>query len=114
MSALIVAGITVPVARTGVVKRAPDRIGSASRAYAGNLRTTYRAEKRNWTIPTQLLTDTDALALEAAVALGVAVTCSGAILGGSISCEIEVQDSIYTPLTNGVFRRTLVLAVREI
>lgn len=115
MSALVIASITVPVGRGGAVKKPPERIGTASRAYSGALRTTFRAQKRNWQITTNLLSDSDANAIETAIALGAAVSCSGDILGGTISCEVEVtSDGAYTPLHGGTFRRVLVLLLREV
>ena len=114
MSVLVIAGITVPLARSGITKKAPERVGNSSRAFAGNLRSTWRVEKRVWGVTTQWLTDSDAAAIEAAVALGAQVTCSGTLLPASLTCEVEVSDGQYLPLHGGSYRRTLNLTLREV
>lgn len=114
MASLTIAGITVPVARGGFTKKAPERTGSSTRAYAGSLRSTWRVAKRNWQATTPPMSETDCAAVEAAVALGVQVTCAGTVLGGSVTCEVEVGDGPYVPLTNATFRRVLVLTLREV
>lgn len=113
---LSVAGITVHTARTQAVETI-DRIGSSSRAYAGNLRSTVRAEKRTWKITTTPMLTADSTTLRAAVALAAQVTCSGNMLGGSVTCEVEVVDGQYiasNPSDGLFFRRALVLTLREV
>jgi hypothetical protein len=80
MPFLVVAGITVPVAEGGASKLPPERVGSSGRAYAGNLRSTVRAEKRGWQARTGLLTNDEAAAIEAAVGLAAQVPCGGTAL----------------------------------
>lgn len=116
MSFVVVAALVVPVMEGQAVERVV-RIGSSNRAYAGNLRSTVRAEKREWQITTGLLTITEANTLKAAVALAAQVACSGDALGGSVTCEVEVGDGAYINTTTvdgtGVLR-SLVLTLREV
>ena len=114
MAFLVVGGVTVHVATSGATKKAIERIGSSTRAFAGNLRTTVRAEKRAWQFTTHWLTNTDAAALETAVALGAHVVCSGDALGGSITCEGTLGDGPYLPKAGATFRRQVVLTLREV
>ncbi len=114
MAFLVVAGITVHVMTSGASRKAVERIGSSTRAFAGNLRTTVRVEKRAWQFTTKWLSNTDAAAIETAVALGAHVACSGDALGGSITCEVTVGDGPYLPKSGGTFRRQVVLTLREV
>lgn len=114
MPFLVIAGITVPAvsASDEVV-----RIGTSGRAYAGNLRSFIRAEKREWKVETGLLTNAEATALKAAVALGAQVTCSGDALGGSVTCEVEIGQGGYisTAAADGTgVLRSLSLTIREV
>jgi hypothetical protein len=114
---LAIAGITVHVAR-GQASESIERIGSSSRAYAGNLRSRVRAEKRTWKVTTTPMLSADATTLRAAVALAAQVSCSGNALGGTVTCEVEVSDSPYvatgTTADTFNFRRPLALTLREV
>jgi hypothetical protein len=116
MAFLIIAGITVPVLEGQAVQHV-ERGGSSTRAFAGNLRSQWRYEKRAWQVTTGLLTNTEDAALRTAVALAAQVTCSGDALGGSVTCEVEVADDGYTNTTTtdatGVMR-SLALLLREV
>lgn len=115
MAFLVVSGITVPALEGSATERIV-RIGSSFRAFAGNLRSTVRAEKREWQITTYPMSNTASATLKAAVDLAEQVTCSGDMLGGSVTCEVEVGDSAYPTLANdatGVMR-THVLTLREV
>lgn len=107
---------SVPVGEGQAVKRI-ERIGFSSRAYAGGLRSSVRAEKRTWQVTTGLMTDAEINTLIAAVALGAQVTCSGNALGGSVTCEVEVGDDahINVATTDGLgFLHAVVLTLREV
>jgi hypothetical protein len=110
---LVVAGITVHIAR-GQAVESIERIGSSSRAYAGNLRSAVRAEKATSTP----MIAADATTLRAAVALAAQVACSGNMLGGTVTCEVEVSDAPFVgtgATADGFnFRRVLALTLREV
>lgn len=114
MAFLVIAGITVPV--SGVVTKAREQGGLTSRAFAGNLRSTVRWSKRTWVATTKILPEIDALALEAAIADGEFVTCSGDYLGGDVTALVTLGDAtavkVATPA--GGWRRPLVLTIREV
>src|SRR5579884_3291645 len=115
MAFLTIAGITIPVAvASGATKKAPETGGADSRAFAGNLRTTVRYEKRNWQFTTTPLLDAAAAAIETACAGGAFVTVAGDAVGGvNVTCRITVGDGGYTKV-HGTFRRVLVLTAREV
>lgn len=116
MPALVIAGITVPVLDGGASEQVV-RIGTQQRAYAGNLLTAIRAEKREWAIASTLVTQAEANTLRAAVALGAHVACSGDMLGGAVTCSVEVREIPFTgaATTDGTgFLRTLSLTLREV
>lgn len=113
MPFLVVGGITVPVAVNGAVKKAPERIGTSERAFAGNLRTAIRAEKRAWQATTKPLSNTDAASIETAITLGAHVSCSGDLLGATVTCQVTASDGPYHA-TGASFKRVLVLTLREV
>jgi hypothetical protein len=119
MAFLVIAGITVHIAR-GQAVESIERIGTAPgfRAYAGNLRSAVRAEKRSWKVTSTPMIAADATTLRAAVALAAQVACSGNALGGTVTCEVEVNDSPYlataTTADGFNFRRVLALTLREV
>lgn len=97
MSFLIINGNAYEVISTGgAQRRTPVRIGSATRAAAGNLRLQYSAEKRVWSFPLAPLTEAQDTTLVADTALGVFVTCSGSALkGASVTCSVEIGETQY-------------------
>jgi hypothetical protein len=116
MAVLVSAGITVPVIAPGATKDIV-RLGTSSRAYAGNLRSSVRAEKREWEVLTSMLTQAEAVTLEAAVASAAQVSCSGDLLGATITCEVTVGKQQYPPYNGGDglgFMRQLPLTIREV
>lgn len=117
MSFLVIAGITVPVAEGSFKEAEREKGGSQTRAFAGNLRSTERWNKRVWNLTTALMLDADCSTLKSAVQLGVVVTCSGDALGGSVSCVATIgeTDNTSTATTDGKgFMRTLALTLREV
>lgn len=113
MAFLVIAGITVPVAIGGASVLAPERIGSSQRAFDGSLRTSVRLEKRGWRFRTPPRWVDDWSVLEAAVADGVAVACSGDAIGAAVSCEVTLADADLVAVPGG-FRKALTLNLREI
>ena len=113
MAFLIIAGLTIPVAPDGATKKAIESGGSDSRAYAGNLRSTTRWERNQWQFTTKHLSESDASAIETALAGGPFVSCSGDALGTTVTCRVTVGDGPYRQ-TSGGFRRSLVLTLRQV
>jgi hypothetical protein len=116
MPFLIVAGITVPVME-GAASERPEESAVDVRAVTGALRTAVVWEKRSWSATTGLLTNAEAAALKAAVAMGAHVTCSGDMLGGSMTCRVHVTEGAYINVTTddgtGAMR-TLGLTIRQV
>lgn len=67
----------------------PVLIGEQSRAYAGNLRSSIRGQKRVWSAMTGYLDTTDKEALLAAVYGETHITGSGDLLGGSLTVSVK-------------------------
>ena len=113
MPFLVIDGLTVPVSTSGAQVLAPERIGSSARTFDGSLRTTVRFEKRGWRFRTPSRPVADWADLEAAVAFGAFVECSGDAIGGTVTCEVTVSDADLVPVAGG-FRKSLTLTLREI
>lgn len=88
MPALIIGGVTIPgvVAARRTVVEAVER----DRAYANNLLATQiAAEKDEWAIEVSHVTVAELATIEAALAGTPPITCSGDLLGGSVSCHVQ-------------------------
>jgi hypothetical protein len=98
-------------------KKDIERIGTSGRAFAGNLRSVVRLEKRNWTVTTSLLLDVDATSLEVAVANGIQMAVTGDLVGGgTVFCEGTITDSTYLSVNSSDgkgFMRQLTLQLKE-
>lgn len=113
MPFLVIAGITVPVAPDGAAVLPLERVGSSARAFDGSLRSSVRLEKRGWRFRTPLRSVETWTALEAAVAEGAEVLCSGDAIGDGATCEVTVGDAELVPVAGG-FRKALTLVLREV
>lgn len=113
MPFLQIDGITVPVSPSGATVLAPERIGSSARTFDGSLRTTVRFEKRGWKFRTPPRPISSWATLEAAIAFGAFVECSGDALGGTVVCEVTISDADLIPVKGG-FRKVLTLTLREV
>ena len=115
---LVVASLTVPIVDTGAQRAANEMGGSDSRAYAGNLRSTRRWQKRVWKMTTAFLAETDAETLESAIALGKAVVISGNAIGAGVAAIATPIDSPqYTNVDGGTglgFMRQVSMTIREV
>lgn len=115
MPFLTIAGTTIPVSVAGASKKSLERIGSSSRAFAGGLRSTVRAEKRVWQFTTRWLTEAEAAVIEALYNNAEFVSCAGDALGATISCEVTQSDSPMVAIAgSGTFKRQLTLILREV
>lgn len=116
MGFLTVAGIPLDVQTTGAMQREPTRIGASTRAFSGALRSSVRAEKREWAFTLAPLPVASANALRSAVANGALVACSGDALGATITCEVTVTSD--EPVPDGAqavgFQRILTLRLLEV
>lgn len=97
MPALVVGGVTIPVAPAGNQR---NRLDSVDRQRAFD--NTYRASatgtaKREWSFSTPLVARAIAdSTYEPALAIVTAQACSGDVLGGSVSCCAEITG--WTPV----------------
>lgn len=114
MSFLTLDGVVVPVTPNGAQEGAIERIGSESRAYAGNLRSTVREEKRSWTFTTRSLSSSEESDIRAAIADGAFITMSGDILGGASLLVSAALNGAPSTKVKGGFRNVLTLTVREV
>jgi hypothetical protein len=115
MPYLSVAGIVISVALDGAGEKVPEYIGSDSRTYAGGLRSTERAQKRNWAFTTKGLLIANAEAIRTACSHGAIVACVGDLLGDGVStyqCRVTFGDAPMMKVRGG-HRRVLQLVLRE-
>lgn len=106
MPALVVGGVTIKVAREGV-QRDRDDASDRSRAFDN----TYRASvtgtaKRTWAFSTPPLARATADTYEATLGVVSPQTCSGDILGASISCCSEITGNV--PLVIGTAQYSVI------
>jgi hypothetical protein len=80
VAALVVGGITVPVAVGGEQIRTPVEVGDRAQAFDGSALTTVRAYKRSFSFITSLMPLASADALDTALRT-IPVSCSGDLIG---------------------------------
>lgn len=118
MSFLVIAGQSIPVAEGGAAERT-ERIGTQQSAFAGNLLSSIRAEKRVWPVTTGFLLQSEYDDLRASLALGAHVVCAGDMIGAApVTCAaVEIGDGAYVTVTSSDglgFMRTLAFTLREV
>lgn len=102
MPALVVGSVTVPVAAADGVTESRPQIGEVVRAFDGTPRSSVRAKVREWDIQTVPMTATAAASLLTQLEGSHPITCSGDLLGGTLSCtptEITVTPQKITGST---------------
>lgn len=113
MAFLTIAGVTYEVERQGAREGTPERIGEEIRAFAGNLLSTVRAEKRVWDYRVPLLSTSARNTLRTAIANGVIVSVSGEQVGAAKDCVVSVEDETPTQEA-GTYEYSLRLRIREV
>ena len=94
MAFLVVAGVTVPVA-LNTTSGAPVEAGERVRAWDNSMLSTVRDFKDEWQVTTALMLRADADTLKAALQGTPPLTCSGDLLGGSVSCHAVITGERY-------------------
>lgn len=103
MAYLVVGGVTVPVAADSPPTHRLPQIGEVVRAFDGSPRSSVQAEAPEWEIRTAILTDAAANTLLAVLRGAHPITCSGDLLGSSMSCvPTDIQTA---PVHTGTTRR---------
>ena len=87
MAFLVVAGQTVPV-KLGSARREREEVGQRRRTFDGSQRSTVRARKRVWHVETHPMALADATSLLAVFDGSPPFTCSGDMIGGTLSCYV--------------------------
>lgn len=100
MSALVVGGVTVKVARDGASKKRVE-IGEHGRAFDGSPVSDISAVKDELAIRTVALTPADASSLRSALVGIQPVACSGDLLGAALSCDVELGDETAVKAKDG-------------
>ena len=95
MAFLVIAGQTIDVLLDEASERAPERIGSVTRAFDGGLLTQVRAEKRSGAFTTAPMTRAAYETLRTNTALGAIVACSGDALPAATNCLVEIGEAKY-------------------
>jgi len=108
---LTVAGIPVRVANGGGARQLANVvIGDEDRAFDGSHRSTVRAQKRRYSIPSAWHTEAELDTLRAACGPGVYVTV--VINGVTLTAQVTIEDAAYLGF-GGVVLRTFTLTIEE-
>lgn len=113
MPFLQIDGETYEVERQGARESAPERIGEEVRAFAGNLLSTVRAEKRTWEYRVPFLSASDRDSLRTAIANGTVVSVSGEQVGSAVDCVVSVEEEVPSQEA-GAYEYNLRLRIREV
>lgn len=105
MAGITIAGVALDLQEGG--ESDPISIGEQSRAYAGNLRSSVRGEKRAFSGVTSPTLEATWDSLRAAVAQGAQVTVSGAILSGDSYTASVRRSAKAIPGLSGYFYITV-------
>lgn len=114
MAAVIVGGVTIKVAPGGVARDRVDNV-DRSRAFDG----TYYASatgtaKRDWHFKTPLVPRATGDTYEATLATVAAQSCSGDIIGATVSCCSEITGWEPTPLSSTVHYVSISFVLHEV
>lgn len=112
MPALTVGTTDINVAREDVAVDYEEYRGDRARMLDGTMRETAPVRKRVWHCQTRLLTSAEESTQRAALVATPPISCSGDILGGTVSCHIRLLGSDRVPVMGGV-RYRLRFAVYE-
>ena len=115
MAFLTVAGIALEVQLAGAGRPENLYIGSKSRAFAGNLRSSIRAEKRAWSFTTPPMTTADVTTLRAAIANGAFVPVGGTLIGADTTGTVVIASEDYLPTVSPTtYQSVLQLKIEEV
>lgn len=93
MAFLTIAGVDYDVQITGAHRPERIKIGAASRAFAGSLRSTVRAEKKVYEFRLAPMSQATAATLKANTANGAFVTVTGTLIeSGPFSAQVTITD----------------------
>ena len=88
MPYLTIGATDVDVAADGVSEEVQN-IGDRYRAFDGTMRSTVRAYKSVWTVQTVPMARATADTLQGVLEGSQPISCSGDLLGGTVSCHVE-------------------------
>ena len=76
------------------------KIGTSERAYAGNLRSSQRGQKRTFNFVLSPIVESDLDSLETAVSCGAHITCSGILLSNTtLMAAVEITSKLEVATT---------------
>lgn len=110
MSALVIGGITVPVARDGVSRKAVA-VGERSRADDGTPVSDVSRTTDDLSVRTVALAPAAAAALRVALRGPMPIACSGDLLGAAVNCDIQLEEETPVRAVDGL-RWTFAFTVR--
>jgi hypothetical protein len=91
MAFLTIAAVDYDVIGEGANRLQDIDVGNRnSRAFAGNLRVSVRAVKRQWEFALAPMAPAAVTTLRTNIALGAIVACSGTLLGGAVNCQVTI------------------------
>jgi hypothetical protein len=113
MPALVVAALTIPVAADGGFRLSFSTTGGVTVAFDNSALSDQANYKRQWEVTTRLLTAAEYAPIVAALQGTPPLTCSGDLLGGSVSCVPTLGTVDIRPMGNSVVRYVLSFTLRE-
>lgn len=116
MAALTIAGVDYEVLQDGAQEAPPRRTGTVEEMFSGRLRSTVRAENREWSFDLAPMPTATYNALRADVAGGQEVQVTGDLLDGqAYTCFVELRGAQFIPIDGGLgFERLVSVTVREV
>lgn len=107
----VVGGVTVKILRSRRVEN--EKNGGPQRTLSGTLRGGPTWSKRAWEWEVYAADDSEAGVIRAATSETAAVSCSGDIMGGTVSCRVEVTDEEWVRRDVSHYR-VISLSLREV
>ncbi len=111
---LVIGTETIPIDEDGANQDESQFIGESVRTFTGALRSTVRAEKRQWSFQSVYITQAQETALRAVIANKAQVSCTIGLAGATVvaTCEVTITSSRYVR-NGGVADRVVSLRLIE-
>jgi hypothetical protein len=120
MSFLVVGSVVVDVRSDSASQPESDVVGETMRTFAGNLRSTRRAAKRNWAYTTRAMTFAEENTLLSVIGSpdgGAFVACSGSFTnnGPAVTCQVTITNREFVKVSSVASpKRRLALRLAEV
>lgn len=112
MAALIIGGVTVPVAPDGWREKEPLEVGEVVPAFDGTLRDSRRSILRRWQVSTRLLDSTEYTNVRAVLVAASPLAVSGDAIGSATDCVARITGGD-TVKAGGAIQRSITFDLME-